>query len=415
MNTEEVRVHTVKHAAKRCPAFVLYSWPLMAIHEPSTRYLSEVAKKSSVTHQRNIAYALSHWLSYCLASGVDFRRATRDDVERYIAASEDVTSELTGQKLSEGTIGQRVSAIARYHEFGARDGWNLTAVDLAHALASLEYDANTKGPHPSITHARPIDCTVSEIAPRQSGESDVRALNLMDLTSLLDTLGPSHQQLAAGDQRPNRDRLIAEWLVYVGLRVSEALCPEGPYGLDVRNIVSLKPSPQYPFDHIDLKILGKGNKLREVAVPNWLALKTIRYVEGERARATSHAKRSTGKLFVAGENSHPKDRGHPITVRAFQKALATAAVNAGLYDLIEDKRECAGNRLPRKVPKHSPHDLRHTYAVMTYYAQRALGNSEPWKPIQAQLGHRHLSTTINTYLTHVTISGQWGQKPGKRI
>jgi integrase len=37
------------------------------------------------------------------------------------------------------------------------------------------------------------------------------------------------------------------------------------------------------------------------------------------------------------------------------------------------------------------------------------GNPEPWKKIQAQLGHAHLQTTIDVYLSYVEI---FNESPG---
>ena len=47
---------------------------------------------------------------------------------------------------------------------------------------------------------------------------------------------------------------------------------------------------------------------------------------------------------------------------------------------------------------HTFHDARHTFAAWMYHAERAGGNAEPWKIVQARLGHRQLATTLNTYL-----------------
>ena len=49
------------------------------------------------------------------------------------------------------------------------------------------------------------------------------------------------------------------------------------------------------------------------------------------------------------------------------------------------------------------HDLRHTYAVWSYHILKSLGDPEPWKSIQIQLGHKHIDTTINTYLKYVSL------------
>jgi len=51
-----------------------------------------------------------------------------------------------------------------------------------------------------------------------------------------------------------------------------------------------------------------------------------------------------------------------------------------------------------RSPAFSPHCLRHTCAMWTYIAEKRQGNSEPWKVVQARLGHAHLKTTTDTYL-----------------
>lgn len=75
----------------------------------------------------------------------------------------------------------------------------------------------------------------------------------------------------------------------------------------------------------------------------------------------------------------------------------------GILETVQKEVPLTGKRLLSQVPKHSVHDLRHTYAVLTYHAERANGNAEPWKKIQAQLGHAHLQTTVDIYLSHVEI------------
>jgi len=64
-----------------------------------------------------------------------------------------------------------------------------------------------------------------------------------------------------------------------------------------------------------------------------------------------------------------------------------------------------GKSVNSKKAMHCVHDLRHTYAVLTYHAEVMNGNVEPWKKIQAQLGHKSLQTTIDTYLRYVSVFG----------
>ncbi|GAA0429874.1 hypothetical protein GCM10009094_38110 [Massilia aurea] len=86
-----------------------------------------------------------------------------------------------------------------------------------------------------------------------------------------------------------------------------------------------------------------------------------------------------------------------------------ACFELGLVDTVKKKDPMTNEVFLDKVPKHSIHDLRHSYAVLTYHAERLNGNPEPWKKIQAQLGHENLKTTIGTYLRYVEI---FNDQPG---
>jgi integrase len=98
-----------------------------------------------------------------------------------------------------------------------------------------------------------------------------------------------------------------------------------------------------------------------------------------------------------------KNAGKPISNGAIQKMFREACFALGMVEIVEKTNPENGNTSQASIPLHSMHDLRHTYAVLTYHAERANGNAEPWKKIQAQLGHSHLQTTIDTYLSHVDI------------
>jgi hypothetical protein len=100
-----------------------------------------------------------------------------------------------------------------------------------------------------------------------------------------------------GDARPRRDRLISDWGAYVGLRLAEIVSPRGAMGLTTHQVLALTPDPMHPFDHGLIRVLGKGNRWRSVAVPNWLLLETIDYINGEREEAIKAANRkSASKL-----------------------------------------------------------------------------------------------------------------------
>ena len=409
VNTQEVLVHRVANAKKGEPAFILVRHPEIRIHDDATRWIAELAEKSSVTHQRNIAYTLSHWHSYCLARGVDYTRATLDDVRTYKAAMETVVSGTTGELLASGTVAQRIHAIVGYYAHGVHAAWNLTALDFKHTLLKFQKDTSQNA---GEKHASPIDAGARKLAPRSEPvDTDIRPLDVEPLKRLLSMLSPSDVE---GLQR---DRLIAEWLCYVGLRIEEVLgngrwsnyekSGKKKKGLTCYQIEELTPDPDHPFDHQAVRVVGKYGKGRNVAVPNWLIVKTQAYIQGERARAVKPLNKPTLRLFVSGEGAQRIHRGKPLSIRRYQAIFNKACIRAGLTALVEKHLSGTDQTRLVHVAKHSAHDLRHTYAVMTYFAEVALGNREPWKPIQAQLGHKWLQTTIDTYLAFVSAHTQW--------
>lgn len=261
----------------------------------------------------------------------------------------------------------------------------------------------------SITGLRPIaiGSNSMSVAPRaEDSNMDIHPLAPDELRSVLNELGPSDNKETNGE-RPIRDRLIAEWLTFVGLRVGEVLSPNGQRGLTVHQILGIVPDPNHPFDHAVVTVIGKGNRKRNVAVPNWLVEKTIHYIRFERKRAVALLRRPSAKLFVAGINSRPIHRGKPISARAFEKALQSACIRGGAYIPVRKNLAEGGQGRWIKAARHSPHDLRHTYALMTYASEIELGNPEPLKGIQGQLGHKHLATTVDTYLAYVSVHNQW--------
>jgi integrase len=309
----------------------------------------------------------------------------------------------TGDLLSSGTIGQRLIAVISYYVSGARHGWYSIGSDKL-----IEGNSRCAEDPISKSHAIRIDASLIKLVPKQSrAQTDIKPLSPEELRAVLKALAPSEEETKKGTSRGMRDRLIAEWLASVGLRLSEALCPNGKAGLTTHQILQLTPDPRYPFEHSIVRVLGKGDRWRNVAVPNWLISKTIDYIHGERAQATKHLRRPTSKLFVAGLSSLAKDRGRAITGRAFEKAFEVAGLRAGLYKFQNEALAGSDQKQLKKRALHCPHDLRHTYAIATYFAERSFGNPEPWKQIQAQLGHKHLVTTVNTYLAYVSAHDAW--------
>lgn len=405
MEDPEVLVHQIEKHRKSEPAFLLFSWPSMRLHEDASRWIARLARTSSRNHQRNTAYAIAYWHTYCLAAGIDYRRACSDDFSNYGDALAEVISEKTGKPLSDGTIQKRMEAVVAYYIAGEQHGWYLTALDFAHAL---KCEAKNNGAAP-LLHAQPISDSVRHLIPKEErAETDIKPMSQDELILILDHLERSEEDNDPSN-RLQRDRIVAEWMAYVGLRLSEIVGAEDHQGLSVYQFAALHVDPKKPFDHSIIRVLGKRAKYRNVAVPNWLIDKTKKYISGERAACVSHIGNPTSKLIVSHESARKPNRGMPITGRWYEYLFARACLKANMIAIDETRDATTNRQLQVKKARHSPHDLRHTYAVMTYFAERERGNSEPWKPIQAQLGHRQLSTTIDTYLSYVSVMNEWGR------
>lgn len=387
----EVRVQTNLTAGRYQPAYFLYSVPSMRLHEEGTRWLAARAARHVESKQRNDAYSIAYWLSYCLGADLDFREASVDDLLDYKSALGNLISLQTHRALSEGTIRLRLSTAIDFYTSGRRDGW---------------YRLGTGEPSGSRilnAEAQPIaitdDCRT--FLPRlEHPDATIRPFDPAELKKLLAALTGINGELAT------RDRLIAEWMCYVGLRISEVVGKKDWNGISLGQILRLRPDPESPTDHCAIEVIGKFRKRRNVAVPNWLIIRTQEYIAGERARCCEGANRETDSLFVSSGKLSREKRGQPISVRRYEALFRKACHVAGLAGSTEPGS--SKEELSKKVARHSPHDLRHTYAVMTYFAELEIGNPEPWKPIQAQLGHRHLSTTVDTYLRHVSTFSAWG-------
>lgn len=387
----EVRVQTNLAAGRYQPAYFLYSVPSMRLHEEGTRWLAARAARHAESKQRNDAYSISYWLSYCLGADLDFREASADDLLDYKSALGNLTSLQTRRALSEGTIRLRLSTAIDFYTSGKRDGW----YRLGSGEPSRSRFLNAEVQPIAITD----DCK-KFLPPLEHPDATIRPFDPTELKKLLAALTGKNGELAT------RDRLIAEWMCYVGLRISEVVGKKDWNGISLNQILCLRPNPELPTDHCALEVIGKFRKRRNVAVPNWLVIRTQEYIAGERAGCCEGALRESDSLFVSDGKLSPEKRGQPISVRRYEAIFRKACRVAGLSGYTDPSSSKEG--LSKEVARHSPHDLRHTYAVMTYFAEREIGNPEPWKPIQAQLGHRHLSTTVDTYLRHVSMFSVWG-------
>lgn len=369
------------------------------LFEEPTRFLHEhyVQCGSTPSHHTwaKAAYGLKIWFQYLQA------------IERHwLCASEQDRIDFRDVYL--GAISQKTGRL--YGTSGVRDSMVVVRSFYQHCSNRAEYAGDIGGnsvvmhtaqiDRDALAHIRFVGGPIKDRAlPKRRPGSKIHPMILADLKNLLHHMGP---QAAAreGDLRPVRNRLICDLGWAVGLRINEI------NSLSTLQFLSLCPDPSAPFVGLALTIhRGKGGKTRQVRIPAWLVMDVQAYIEGERAVSVRDSKTKSKypptRLLLAHADS--KAPGEPITNGALQKMFREACMSLGLAEIIEKINPELDTKFTCKIPRHSIHDLRHTYAVLTYHAERANGNAEPWKAIQAQLGHSHLQTTIDTYLAHVEI------------
>ena len=96
---------------------------------------------------------------------------------------------------------------------------------------------------------------------------------------------------------------------------------------------------------------------------------------------------------------------HALLVSDVMVGIELACRQCGIVEKVEVADLESGKSHTKTTAAHSFHDLRHNCAVLTYHAQKEIGNSEPWKIVQIKLGHKSVKVTQVVYLAHVEIFG----------
>lgn len=257
-------------------------------------------------HTRRAYYRdISLWLVWCQQMGLDPREAVRADVDLW-------RSTLTGVP---STIARRLASVSSWYRY-------LISNDAA--------DTNPVG----ATRRPRVDKDSSPTVGLTSAET--KAL----------------MRAARTATRPTARRGVAllGLLVGTGMRVGEAI------GLDVDSI-------RHNRGHRTVRIMGKGNKVREIPIPPALGRDLDSYLEERSAREGGEVGELTGPLFVTAG-------GKRIDQPAVYRQLRQVAVAAGI----------------ESAHLLSPHSLRHT-------AITAALDVAPLHRVQDMAGHADPRTT----------------------
>jgi integrase/recombinase XerC len=136
----------------------------------------------------------------------------------------------------------------------------------------------------------------------------------------------------------------------------------------------------------------KGGKIKPIRLHGYLIQTILDYARSEREQIEG-VKEPYLLLNASG-----RLKGRRISRRTLQRRFAAACIAVGAHVV----REAVGHDGVAEQVKVHPaftfHDLRHTFAVWSYWALKEAGDDAPWKTIQEQLGHENVAVTINTYL-----------------
>lgn len=386
----------LKHGA---PALFLEATDKLVLFEEPTRFLGEHYVRRGATPSPHTwakaAYGLKSWFQFLQAIERDWPDASEQDRIDFRDAYLGSISQKTGRAYGMAGVRDAMVVVRTFYEHCAVRG-------IYHGDIGVSSTAEYRVPidRDALAHTRSTGAIKSKDRPLPKLRPGVKIhpFTTSDLKNLLCHIGPQ-ADASDGDQRMARDRLICDLGWTVGLRLNEI------NNLTTLQFLTLVPDPGAPFVGMALTVQGKGNKARQVMIPAWLVMDVQAYMKGERAgsmRASKTKARHPPTRLLLG-HEYSGSAGKPITNAALQKMFREACLALGLVTIVEKINPETSMKFRYKTPRHSMHDLRHTYAVLTYHAERANGNSEPWKKIQAQLGHSSLQTTINTYLSHVEI------------
>lgn len=396
--------------------FIVEEPSMRILEEPSTflrRHYVESGKRKSIETWRAAAYQLKGWLEFLEAQGLDWRIASIDDLKNYRDALRVAVSPHSHEHYADATIRNYMLTVIAFYEFATQRAYDWyegslgATKEVKRRLVAMDKDAlaHTRKGDPSFKQA-----AAKELLPKRGRKhAGIRPFTVLEWRTFTSLIGPMPTEQAINDPRLSRDRLLCELSFYTGLRLQELL---GLRTYQFRMIVFDK-SAAAAYSGITLrKETTKGHVERTIRIPNWLVEEVNTYIEGERARALKQRadasnvsnRKTPGDpvaLFLAEPGSGRV--GTPIGKRRCQQIVKENCFKAKLVAIEQRYDPDTGESREVKVAKHCFHDLRHSYAVWTYWAEKQLGNSEPWKLIQAQLGHEQLQTTIDTYLNYVEI------------
>ncbi|TAU52543.1 hypothetical protein ELI43_06825 [Rhizobium leguminosarum] len=359
--------------------------------------------------QKSYADDGANYATFLHYRGKSLETGKFSDLKAYAQVMGTSLSTETGRKFATSTRRRRIGTIVGFYEWTFEKGY-LPRV-LPPRSGKLPAGLRFKAESPKA------DKAVRALMPgKPRPDEKVNLVPLAVVARVLKQLGPKVEQRVPHGP-PSRDRLVAESALATSARLVSLVSIDV---LDVLNAERLI-DPQDANQLLVIRVQPKGDGPPKILVPQSLLIKWLKYYRGERAEICRKAierhgpaRRISTKLFLNHMTANGRDLGGAASEDTLSRAFTAAILEIGHTTLesravLDEFGKPQVNRSGHiiwnevEVAANTFHDLRHTYVVMTYHAMKRAGHRNPWKVISIALGHKLMSTTIDTYGKHVEV------------
>jgi len=366
----------------------------------------EVKQKKSPLSLQAVAYDLKDLFDFLDAKRKGFEDLDVELLNSYVASMTEVRSPITGEPYSDKTIIRRVSSAKLFCAWAQSEG------RLKHRFDTdfVEIDLAARDDERSKKKAIAKFAADVEEPDTPDETLHVNVLHPDEAPVLLNALGPLPElkclhakRRKSASRLPCRNRLMGECAFQTGLRRAEVV------GLTLESLRACRAMEgSAPTRLYAIKVRRKGGKTLPVNFPYWLIEALNKYVTTERAASVEAGRKrdpnyEEPKTVFLNHAHSIRSPGKPVNTETFNEIFHQAQIDAGMSTEDEVTDPATGvKKTVIKVP-YVVHDLRHTFAVWTYWRRKRDGDAEPWLYIQAQLGHADLRTTLKIYLRPASL------------
>ncbi|KQT92632.1 tyrosine-type recombinase/integrase [Rhizobium sp. Leaf453] len=376
--------------------------PLSTMNEFTIRPAHRKRRAGKTWKNTQNAYAddCYQYKTFLNALDLDEPDVVLDDIKEFGACFTEGISIKTRRKFQPATAYRRFGTALRYHRYRIFKGLP-SSVSLPELISHGGFREGSLRADPNSPY--------NELPSDADAADKIHPFLDESWKAVLDWLGPE-----AGDisKCSRRDRLASETSLITGMRIDE-ICSLTEQ--QIRNLAR-HVEPARPSKLIPLWITKtKGLKPGYVFLPSFLVKQLLEYIDGERQAAIDRAYavrvnfEPTPILFVNDVKSTYAAAGNPLSPDTLSRAFSDACLSIGFSHEIDcyvlDKLGApllspSGKNIIEKrlVSDHTFHDLRHTFAMLTYIDSAASGGQEPWKLVSARLRHSSILTTLRSYL-----------------